>query len=108
MEIQMTIDITPIVAVFFDLIVFLIGIDFVWYGYWYMKTHEIKLTLGLLGYLALKLFERGNRKNKSSNHFVNSMFGSMFSMEVAGKYLFFGGIGLIIQGLFPLLTQLFR
>jgi hypothetical protein len=104
MELQMIIDITPIVAVFFNLIKFLIGIDFLWYGYWYKKTHKIKLTLGLLGYLALKLFERGNRKNKSSNHFVNSMF----SMEAAGIYLVVSGIGLIIEGMFSLMPQLFR
>ena len=100
----MTLDITPIIAMFLNLIVFLIGIDFMWSGYWYMKTHEIKPTLGLFGYLGLKLFERGNRKNKSSNQFANSMF----SMEAAGKYLVVGGIGLVIKGIFPLLTQLLR
>jgi hypothetical protein len=104
MELQMIIDITPIVDVLLNLIVFLIGLDFVWYGYWYMKTHEIRCTLGLLGYLSLKLFERGNRKNKSSNQFANNMF----SMEAAGKYLIVGGIGLVIKGMLPLLAQLLK
>lgn len=100
----MIIDITPIIAVFGNLLLFLIGLDFVWCGYWYMKTHETKCLPRLLGYLGLKIFEIGNRKNKSTNQFANNMF----SMEAAGKYLFFGGIYLTVIGLFQLLTQLLK
>lgn len=101
MELPMIIDITPIIAVFLNLLVFLIGLDFVWCGYWYVKTHEIKRLPRLLGYLALKVFEIGNRKNKSTNQFANSMF----SMDAAGKYLLVGGIGLIVKGIILLLSQ---
>ncbi len=100
----MIIDITPIIAVFFNLLVFLIGLDFVWCGFWYMKTRETKRLPRLLGYLTLKLFEIGNRKSKSSNQIARSMF----SMEVAGKYLIVGGVGLVIEGVFLLLTQLLK
>jgi len=100
----MIIDITPIVAVFFNLIMILLGIDYIWCGYWYMRTHKIKFTIGLFGYLTLKLLERYNRKNKSSNQFANSMF----SMEAAGKYMVVGGIGIVITSIFPLLTANFR
>lgn len=104
----MIVDISPIIAVIFNLILILIGIDFIWYGYWYMKTHEIKLTLGFGGYLALRLFKRANSLRKSSNKDINSIISMMFSMESAGIYLVVGGIGLIIQGLFPLLVLLLK
>ncbi|HEY3313324.1 MAG TPA: hypothetical protein VGK00_16910 [Anaerolineales bacterium] len=104
----MIVDITPIVAVFFKLILFLIGVDFLWCGYWYIKTQEIKLTLGFLGYLALMLFKRANSLRKSSNQDVNSIFSMMFSMQSAGIYLVVAGICLIMEGLFSLLTQLLR
>jgi hypothetical protein len=100
----MIIDITPIIAVVLNFLAFLIGLDFVWCGYWYMKTHEIKRLPRLLGYLGLKIFEIGNRKNKSTNQFANNMF----SMEAAGKYLFFGGVYLVLRGLFPLLNLLLK
>ena len=98
----MTIDITPIVNVFGDLLLFLIGVDYTWCGFWYMKTHETKHLPRLLGYLSLKIFKIGNRKGKSTNQFANSMF----SMEAAGKYLFFGGICLIVMSLLQLVAQL--
>ena len=98
----MIIDITPIVAVFGNLLLFLVGVDYVWCGYWYIKTRETKRLPRLLGYLTLKLFERANRKSKSTNQFANSMF----SMETAGRYSFYGGIYLTLIGLFQLLAQL--
>ena len=99
----MVIDITPLVGAFFNMILALIGIDFLWGGFWYMKTREIKRIKGL-SYLMLKLFERGNRLNKSSNQFAKRMF----SMDAVGIYMIVAGIGYVIQGLFPLLTQLIR
>ena len=104
----MKVDITPIIAVFFNLILFLIGVDFLWYGYWYIKNQKVKLTLGFGGYLALMLFKRANSIRKSSNEDLNSIFSMMFSMESAGRYLVVAGIGLIIKGLFPLLVLLIR
>lgn len=100
----MTVDITPIVAVLFTLLLFLIGVDFAWCGYWFIKTHETKRLPRLLGYLTLKVFEMGNRKNKSSNQFANSMF----SMDAAGKYLLIGGVGLVIESIASLVAQLSR
>ena len=100
----MIIDITPIFAVFGNLLLFLIGLDFMWCGYWYMKTHETKRLPRLLGYLTLKLFEIGNRKSKSTNQFARNMA----SMEAASKYLLIGGIGLVMEGIIPLLTQLLK
>ena len=99
----MVIDITPLVGAFFNMILALIGIDFLCGGFWYMKTREIKRIKGL-SYLMLKLFERFNRKNKSSNQFAKRMF----SMDAVGIYMIVAGIGYVIQGLFPLLTQLYR
>jgi hypothetical protein len=107
LEIQMKIGITPLVNVFFNLIGALIGIDFLWGGYWYTKTRDIKRTIGL-SYLGLKLFERANRTNKSSNQFTNKMVSIMFSLEAVGIYWVVSGIGLVVRCLFPLLTQLIR
>ncbi len=98
----MTIDITPIITVLLNLLLALVGLDFVWCGYRYMKTHEIKRIPRLLGYLVLKIFETGNRKNKSTNQFAIRMF----SMEAAGWYLLLSGIYLVAEGAFPLVTQL--
>ncbi len=98
----MTIDITPIITVLLDLLLALIGLDFVWCGYRYMKTHETRRIPGLLGYLVLKIFETGNKKSKSTNQFAVRMF----SMEAAGWHLLLSGVYLIAEGAFPLLTQL--
>ena len=106
----MTIDITPLVGTFFNMILALIGIDFVWGGYWYMKTREIKRTRGL-SYLTIKFFERVNRLNnlnKSSNQFAKRFISIRYSMDAVGIYLVVAGILLVIQGMFPLLTQLYR
>ena len=103
----MTIDITPIVNVFGDLLLFLIGVDLTWCGYWYMKTLKTKRLPRLLGYLTLKLFERANRIKKPADQSASRMYSSMFSMEAAGKYLFVGGIALIATSLLQLATQLF-
>jgi hypothetical protein len=104
MKLLMIIDLTPIITVFLNLLTYLIGLDFVWCGYWYMKTRETNRLPRLLGYLGLKVFVIGNRKNKSTNQFVNSMF----SMEAAGKYCLISGIYLVVRGMFPLLTQLLK
>jgi hypothetical protein len=100
----MIIDIMPILVVVFHSLTSLIGLDFVWCGYWYNNNHDLRYLPRLLGYLVLKIFEVGNRKNRSTNQLANNMF----NMEAAGKYLFFGGIFLVAKGLFPLLYMLIQ
>ena len=97
----MTIDITPIINVFINLLLFLIGIDFIWCGYWYLRTRKMNRLPRLLGYLSLKIFEAGNRKGKSTNQYANAMF----SMDAAGKYLLVGGVALVLQSIIQLVTQ---
>ena len=98
----MTINITPIVSVIFNLFAFGIGLDFAWCGYLYLKTNKTTHIPKLLGFLVLKLFEVGNRKSKSKNEFAKNMF----SMRAAGMYLLVGGLLLMVDGAFRLLAQL--
>lgn len=100
----MIIDITPIVNLFLNLLVFGIGLDFAWYGYWLLKKSEITRLPRLLGYLVFKLFEVANRKSKSKNEIAKSMF----SMKAVGIYLLLGGLQLIVSSILTLLSQIFR
>ena len=100
----MIIDITPIISVILNFLVLCIGLDFVWCGYWYMKTNQMNYLPRLLGYLVLKLFEVGNRRNRSKDEFVNSMF----SMKAACIYMLLGGFYFFVRSTFALLTQLIK
>ena len=92
------IDITPIINVILDLVMFGIGLDFVWCGYWYLKTKETTRLPKLLGFLCLKIFEVGNKKNRSKNELAKNMF----SMKAAGMYLLVSGFQLMLGGAFKL------
>jgi hypothetical protein len=83
----MVVDITPQVKLFFNFLGLGIGLDFIWCGYWYMKTNELTHLPRLLGYLVFKIFETANKKNKSKNMFVINMF----SMGAANILHAFGG-----------------
>ncbi len=104
MDNAMIIDITPIVNLFLNLLVFGIGLDFAWCGYWLLKTNEITRLPRLLGYLVFKLFEVANKKNKSKNEIAKSMF----SMKAVSIYLLLGGLQLIVSSILTLLSQLFK
>ena len=98
----MIINITPIVNTCFTFIVFFIGLDFAWCGYVFMKTNDIKRVPKLLGYLVLKLFERGNRLSKSTNEIAKTMF----SMKAAGIYSLLSGLQLMVSSMVELLSQI--
>ena len=98
----MTINITPIVTIVFNLFAIGVGLDFAWCGYLYLKTNKTTRIPKLLGFWVLKLFEVGNRKNKSKNEFAKNMF----CMKAAGIYLLVGGLLLMVDGAFGLLVQL--
>jgi hypothetical protein len=102
MDDSMIIDITPIVNTFFNLITFGIGLDFAWCGYWFLKTNEIEHLPRLLGYVIFKLFERANKKNKSKNELVKTMF----SMKAASIYVLLSGIQLIVTSMITMLSQI--
>ena len=98
----MVIDITPIVNTCFTLIVFFIGLDFAWCGYLFLKMNQITHLPKFLGYWMFRLFERANKKNKSTNEIVTAVF----SMKAAGIYMLLGGLQLIGSSMFMLLSQL--
>jgi len=98
----MNITITPLmVDTFLNLLVFGIGLDFTWSGYWFLKTNEIGHNPRLFGYLVFKLFEAGINKNKSKNEIAKNMF----SMKAASIYMLLGGPPLIVGSIFSLLSQ---
>ncbi len=100
----MTINITPIVDVFLNLLGFGVGLDFTWCGYWFLKTNEVTHLPRLLGYLVFKLFEIANKKNKSKNEIVKNMF----SMKAASIYMLLVGLQLIVESAFTLLSQFLK
>ena len=102
MDNTMGVDITPIVNLFLNFLLFFIGLDFAWCGYWLLKTNEFPRLPRLLGYLVFRIFETANRKNKSKNEIANSMF----SMKAASIYLFFGGLQLIVFSTLKILIEL--
>jgi hypothetical protein len=98
----MIIDITPTVNTFFNLIALGVGLDFAWCGYWFLKTNEITHLPRLLGCMILKLFERANKKSKSKNELVKTIF----SMKAASIYLLLGGIQIIVSSMITLFSQI--
>jgi hypothetical protein len=95
----MVIDITREVGLFFNLIFLGIGLDFIWCGYWFLKTNEMTHLPKLLGYLVLKLFERANKMNKSKNKFA----AEMFSMKAASIYMLLEGPYLVVSSTLTIL-----
>jgi hypothetical protein len=100
----MIIDITREVNLFLSFLGLGIGLDFIWCGYWYMKTNELTHLPRLLGYLAFKIFETGNKKNKSKNTFATNMF----SMEAATIYMLLSGIYLIVRCTFSIVSYFYK
>jgi hypothetical protein len=100
----MIINITPVIDVFFNLLTFFVGLDFIWCGYWYLKTSETACFPKLLGYLVFKFFERLNKKSKSKNEVLRTMF----SMKAASFYMLVEGLHLIASSIPTLLKQLFK
>ena len=98
----MIIDITPIVNIFFNLLGFGIGLDFVWCGYWFLKKNDITRLPKLLGYMMFKLLEVGNKKSKSKNDFVRNMF----SMKTGAIGALLVGFEMMASSMFALLSQL--
>ena len=98
----MNITITPtMVDAFLSLLVFCVGLDFTWCGYWFLKMNEITHLPRLFGYLVFKIFEAGLNKNKSKNEIAKIMF----SMKAASIYMLLGGPPLIVGSIFALLIQ---
>lgn len=84
---------------FIYLLVFGIGLDFIWCGSWFLAKNKIIFFPKLFGYLALKLFEISNKKSTSKNEFAKNVF----SMRAAGVYLLLGGLQLVIRSVRMLL-----
>lgn len=102
----MEVDITPIINVILYVIEALIGLDFLWCGYWYIRTRDTERLPRLLGYMALKLFERANRIHKPTDRSLDRIYTNMFSMQAAVKYMLISGIYLVIEGTYWLLARL--
>jgi hypothetical protein len=100
----MVVDITREVYLFFSFLGLGIGLDFVWCGYWYMKTNELAHLPRLLGYLIFKIFETGNKKNKSKNMLATNMF----SMKAASFYMLWGGIYYIVSSIISIISYFYR
>lgn len=90
--------------VFLNFLLISIGLDAAWCGYRFLKTDDITRIPRLFGYLVLKLFETGIKKDKSNN----KIGMIVFNMKAAGVYLLLGGPLLIVDRLFALLIQFLR
>jgi hypothetical protein len=102
MEGSMNITITPpMVDAFLNLLVFGVGLDFTWCGYWFLKTNEITHLPKLFGYLMFKFIEKSIDKDVSKNETVKIVF----SMKAVSIYMLLGGPLLIVGSAFALLSQ---
>ncbi len=98
----MVVDITREVYLFFSFLG--IGLDFVWCGYWYMKTNKLAHLPRLLGFWIFKIFETGDKKSKSKNMLVTNMF----SMKAASIYMFLGGVYYIVRSTISIIGYFHR